>query len=57
MPGELIEVPQASRTFRHISMDYSYFLGVARAADQRRPERAWRGCPRRRVVLAAELST
>lgn len=28
MPGELIEVPQASRTFRHISMDYSYFLGL-----------------------------
>jgi len=28
MPGELIKVPQASRTFRHISMDYSYFLGL-----------------------------
>jgi dipeptidase len=28
MPGELIEVPQASRTFRYISMDYSYFLGL-----------------------------
>lgn len=28
MPGELIEIAQASRTFRYLSMDYSYFLGL-----------------------------
>lgn len=28
MPGELIEIPQVTRTFRYISMDYSYFLGL-----------------------------
>jgi dipeptidase len=28
MPGELIEIPQVPRTFRYISMDYSYFLGL-----------------------------
>lgn len=28
MPGELIEIPQAARTFRYLSMDYSYFLGL-----------------------------
>ena len=28
LPGELIEIPQARETFRYISMDYSYFLGL-----------------------------
>ncbi len=28
LPGELIEIPQAAHTFRHISMDYSYFEGL-----------------------------
>ena len=28
LPGELIQIPQARETFRYISMDYSYFLGL-----------------------------
>jgi dipeptidase len=28
LPGELINVPQVRETFRYISMDYSYFLGL-----------------------------
>ncbi|MDA0707106.1 MAG: C69 family dipeptidase [Proteobacteria bacterium] len=27
LPGELIDIPQAARTYRYISMDYSYFAG------------------------------
>jgi dipeptidase len=27
LPGELIKIPQAPRTFRYISMDYSYYAG------------------------------
>jgi hypothetical protein len=28
LPGELIDIPQVGETFRYISMDYSYFLGL-----------------------------
>ncbi len=28
LPGELIDIPQARETFRYISMDYSFFLGL-----------------------------
>jgi dipeptidase len=28
LPGELINIPQARETFRYISMDYSFFLGL-----------------------------
>jgi dipeptidase len=28
LPGELIEIPQARETFRYLSMDYSFFLGL-----------------------------
>lgn len=28
MPGELTGIPEAARTFRYLSMDYSYFLGL-----------------------------
>jgi dipeptidase len=28
LPGELINIPQVRETFRYISMDYSYFLGL-----------------------------
>jgi dipeptidase len=28
LPGELIKIPQARETFRYISMDYSFFLGL-----------------------------
>jgi dipeptidase len=28
LPGELIEIPQARKTFRYLSMDYSFFLGL-----------------------------
>jgi dipeptidase len=28
LPGELIDIPQVRETFRYISMDYSYFLGL-----------------------------
>ena len=28
LPGELIDIPQVAKTFRYISMDYSYFEGL-----------------------------
>jgi dipeptidase len=28
LPGKLIEIPQTAKTFRYISMDYSYFEGL-----------------------------
>lgn len=28
LPGELINIPQARETYRYMSMDYSYFLGL-----------------------------
>jgi dipeptidase len=28
LPGELIDIPQVPETFRYISMDYSFFLGL-----------------------------
>jgi dipeptidase len=28
LPGELIEIPQVRETFRYLSMDYSFFLGL-----------------------------
>ena len=53
LSGELINIPQAPQTFRYISMDYSYLLGLTGTANQRRNERARSRGARRSTGLPA----